>query len=316
MSHAPNQYSNTDEDKRISNTERPIQLSTPLTDLLIYTNLFLAISVTSLVFETFILLDIKEFDFNYPLFLFCATVFLYGFHSIFKILKLDKTLLSERHVWLLKHSFIFYTIMALALVLGLFALSHFALSFLFSLIPIIIVSLAYTLPLIPSKTKFISIRDIPGIKIFLISLVLSITTVLLPAELYKGYGSVNHFALLFVFIRRMLFIFAITIPFDIRDVELDKAKGTLTIPVMLGEKKAKAIALLALFVFMTLSIFDYQVMRFNNLYLLVAFIISAFISAVLLVLSNARKSDFFYALFLEGLMFVQYLLVYIAMQLK
>ena len=283
-----------------------------LISFLIYTNFFLAACVTSLVVETYILLDIKEFDFNYLIFIFCSTVSLYCFHSLFKISSSDKNTLSERHLWIIHHKYIFHSILALAILGGLFSALHFSFFFLLYLFPVILISLAYTIPILPIKNKFIPIRDIPGIKIFLISFVLSVTTVLLPTVLYHNFKIINHTALFIVFVRRMLFIFAITIPFDIRDIKLDRIKNTLTIPVLLGEKNAKIMALVSLLIFLILSVLDYYIMPIRNVFVLMALIISAVISGILINLSGPQKSIYFYAVFIEGLMLFQSLLVVIS----
>lgn len=278
-------------------------------DFFVYTNLFLGVCVSSLVFETFVLLEIKEFDFYYVAFLFCATVFLYCFHSIFKIINSEKSSLLPRHEWIIKNKLIFSFIFISTGIGALTSAFHFDTEFLLYIIPIILFSLAYTIPFIPRDGDYIPIREIPGVKIFLISIILSITTVLLPVYLYGGIRSVSYFTLATVFLRRFLFIFAITIPFDIRDMVIDKRKGTLTIPVLLGEKRSKTIAILALILFTLLSLVHYYFMKIANLNLLGALVLSATFSALLVSLSDSKKSDYFYALWVEGLMLVQCLLV-------
>ena len=61
-------------------------------------------------------------------------------------------------------------------------------------------------------------------------------------------------------ITRMFFIIAITIPFDIRDVEYDKKK-TYTIPMLVGDKMAKKIAVFFLLLFLIIDSYLYL----NNL---------------------------------------------------
>jgi 4-hydroxybenzoate polyprenyltransferase len=96
-------------------------------------------------------------------------------------------------------------------------------------------SLFYAMPL-PIKNKRNNLnyrlRDIPLVKIFLISLTWAGTTVILPALQVGNFIPYHLFCLQFVF------IFFITIPFDINDMEIDRAIGVKTIPNLLGIKKA------------------------------------------------------------------------------
>ena len=107
----------------------------------------------------------------------------------------------------------------------------------------------------------------------------------------------------------MLFIFAITIPFDIRDMEYDASIGTRTIPVVLGEEKAKKIALLTLGLFFALGILQYFILPGTKFRYAFSLGISVVASAVVVWKTNRSRKEFFYSFFAEGMMLLQCLLV-------
>ena len=61
---------------------------------------------------------------------------------------------------------------------------------------------------------------------------------------------------IYLFMGRLFFILAITIPFDIRDLKYDEA-NLRTIPIIFGASKARLIGLLFLLVFEMISIIQF-----------------------------------------------------------
>jgi 4-hydroxybenzoate polyprenyltransferase len=106
------------------------------------------------------------------------------------------------------------------------------------LIPPVAISLAYVTPTGNGKL----IRNIPFLKIFLIALTWTWVSILLPHALSNQF---ELFSVSFILImaERFLFIFAITIPFDIRDVEQDQRESLDTIVKVVGPSKAKYLSI-------------------------------------------------------------------------
>src|SRR5205807_62994 len=146
-------------------------------------------------------------------------------------------------------------------------------------------SFAYTVPCIPSRKGSIRLRDVPGIKIAVISLVLGLTTVLLPVFVQDDLSLIKKPEVIMVFFRRILFIFAITIPFDIRDVKYDRENGTRTIPVVFGIHKAKIAALSALALFFVSAVLQYFIIPASNPYYSISLTISTVLSMAVIVLT-------------------------------
>jgi len=281
---------------------------------LIHTNLFLSLCVTSLVFETYLILYQKIPNLEYSFLLFCSTLLLYCFHRVFRFdFRAKEEQLAARHVWVKRNKFLFFMVMYLAASGVAVSLLFFvSWSVILPLLPIALISLAYTVPCIPTRKGLIRLRDVPGMKILLISFVLGLTTVLLPVLANSDIAAVTKPEFLFVFFRRVLFIFAITIPFDIRDMQYDREMGTRTLPVIFGVTTAKRIALTALAMFCGLALFQYIFMEGAGLVYFLALILSASVTAIIVIKSNEKREDVFYSVFVEGMMLLQCLLVIVA----
>jgi hypothetical protein len=90
-----------------------------------------------------------------------------------------------------------------------------------------IISFFYVLHVPGLKGK--NLRDIPGIKIYIIALVWVLITVIVP---YLIDTNLNFQKTLILFGAEVLFMISITIPFDIRDINLDE-KSKKTIPQLI-----------------------------------------------------------------------------------
>jgi 4-hydroxybenzoate polyprenyltransferase len=254
---------------------------------------------------------------SYPAFLFSATLFLYCFHRLYRLdFRTDSEKMAERHSWVRNNRLLFYLVLAMAgaaTLLSIFLFIPFRVFLL--LTPVALISLGYTIPCIPLKDRWIRLRDIPGIKIFLIAFVLGLTTVLLPVIAHGERNSLRDPAILFIFIRRVLFIFAITIPFDIRDMEYDRQNKTLTLPVLFGINRSKQFALLALILFCVLAVIQFTCLEKTGLLYVLALILSAGVSGWAIALSGKTQKAHFYSFYLEGTMLLQCLLVIAANKL-
>lgn len=250
-------------------------------------------------------------DLNYAFFLFSATLFLYCFHRIYRSeVRSAEEKYSARHLWIRNHPVLFYSILlSSALATLLSAMLFVSFHILLCLLPVALISIGYTIPLLPWKGKKIRFRDIPGIKVLLIALVLGLTTVLLPVLASSDPHVLLSPSIILVFFRRMFFIFAITVPFDIRDLDYDQRNNTKTLPVLFGVRKAKAIAIFALAAFGLLTIFQYLVMKNTTIAYVTALLLSAVVSGWMIMISGKRRKDVFYSVCLEGMMMLQCLLV-------
>lgn len=159
---------------------------------------------------------------------------------------------------------------------------------LLALIPIGALSTFYSMP-------FIKIREIPYLKIFVIALVWSLATVSLPA-VYSGIHNELH---LYLLLERFFFIFAITIPFDIRDMAMDKKYGLKTIPMLLNERYSLYLSYFSLLLFFLIS------MTHNKPWYSWAMVVSTLITFFILASNNLKKHPLYYEGLLDGCMILQ-----------
>ena len=107
-----------------------------------------------------------------------------------------------------------------------------------------------------NKKHTFKLREISYLKIFLISFIWSVSTILLPV-IQTGGEMINHNVIL-LFSERFLFIFAIALQFDIRDMPADHRSGLKTIPLLIGRKSAEILSFLTLSAGFMVSVFHYQ----------------------------------------------------------
>jgi 4-hydroxybenzoate polyprenyltransferase len=215
---------------------------------------------------------------------------------------------SIRHNWIIKHEKFIWAFTVLSLIVcfaELTALKKDTLIFL--LIPGLF-ALGYAVPVKIPGVKTIRLRELPFVKIFLVAWVWGTFTVGLPIVQQSGISELLKAENFLLFLSRSVFIFAITIPFDIRDLAYDSDKSVLTIPSRFGVEKAKYFALMLLVCFVQISFLRFQ-FAFCSIAETIAMTLSAIITALLIAMINDKRKEIFYSGLMEGTMLLQWALV-------
>lgn len=269
-----------------------------LLKFLVNSNIYISLGAVLLTIETQILLGIEPQLKPYILLVFSGTLAEYNFHRLFTILTIKNALESEKFRWVKNNLRIFYLIIFLSIIGLSWALLNTDSRLLFVLLPFALITLLYTFPLFTFR-----LRQIPYLKIFLIAVVWSGITTILPALDSNLFIYSSNFILLFI--SRIIFIFAITIPFDIRDLETDKLVGLKTIPTLVTESSAILISQLSLILFIILSLVLFKKHLSFQLPLVISIVTTLFI------LSNKklRSSKYYHYGFLDGCILLQGVLV-------
>jgi 1,4-dihydroxy-2-naphthoate octaprenyltransferase len=275
----------------------------PVINLLFYSNFWIAACATAMILQTQLLLN-DEVTFT-PLagLVFCSTLFLYAIHRIVGLFKVQPFTKTGRYqvISTFKNHIIFYAVAAA--IGGLYFFWQVSFSVKMALIIPGILSMAYVLPFLSGKRR---LRDLNFIKIFLVAIVWSWVSVLLPyLEMSKPFDS----SLIFMTLERAFFIFAITLPFDIRDLKVDAHNNVQTIPARIGTRKSKYLAA----VLMAISMFFVLLNTYTHFYSLwTAFglLISAFITVFIINYSDRTQEDYFFTGLVDGMMLVQFGLVF------
>ena len=109
-------------------------------------------------------------------------------------------------------------------------------------------------------------------------------------------------------LQRFLFLLAITIPFDVRDLEADQRAGLRTLPTVLGAKRALRLANRLLLASAVMAVLPYGFMPMRDTLLLMVALLIGVAGAWLVVrLSHQQRSEYFFSLGVEGTMILQWL---------
>ena len=271
-------------------------------NLLLYSNLWIALAALAMSAQTQLLL-IGSIQAT-PLlgFTFFATLFLYALHRIIGIQKARPFLKKGRFevITQFKSHIIAYAVLA-AISAGLFFL-QLPFNLQMATVAPCLIAAAYVLPFLQGKRR---LRDLNYIKIFLIAAAWSWITVLLPAiEL----GMLWSIPMIFIALERAFFIFAIALPFDIRDLEMDRFNQVKTIPSQFGLRHTKRLAIVCLLVMALMAGINYHI----NVYhqgTIVAIGLSGLVTFVLIWYTDKMKHDYYFSGLIDGMMILQFLLV-------
>ena len=174
-----------------------------------------------------------------------------------------------------------------------------------------IVSLAYEIPVRGKR-----LREIGLLKLFLIAFVWGAVTVLMPA-VHAGWHwqSANVWLLL---AERSLFILAITLPFDLRDVLIDRLLQVETVPSRIGPKATirLSVGLLAGAWWLELiRVLFFQHTALMHWQPLVGLGVALLVATVLIVRKPQMDDDTYYFGLLDGMMLLQAVLVWLSVTL-
>lgn len=152
-----------------------------------------------------------------------------------------------------------------------------------------VINVLYAFPLFSGD----NLRSVTGIKIFIIALVWTGVTVLLPVLEAEMEFTVNH---LMASLQRFLFVIVLTLPFDIRDLRFD-TEQLGTIPQIFGVKTTRIIGITFLVIIFLLEFFQSSANATEILILLVVVIITAY----LLRKSVIRQTKYYASFWVEGI---------------
>lgn len=246
--------------------------------------------------------------------LFFASIFLYSLQRVvifFRKESWEST--TRRHAWLLRNK---------QLLLGQTAFTGLAAAFIsffyfpfmqlmLLVLPALVVSLAYAMPLFPVKGRWIRLRDFPFLKIFLIAAVWVYLSVFIPL-LFSNIPvvamlEVIPFDMLCWGFELFLLIVALTIPFDIRDLPYEEGK-VKTIPGVMGWRNAQLLAMVLLFPALGLRVLGNAAAdSFLNPGFFAALLWYG-CAATMLLKTNPSRGEYFYSFGMDGL-FVLYALL-------
>lgn len=269
-----------------------------LARIIIYSNFFVSLCVVALTYRTFLYFNLTPSNALLVL-VFSATYFIYNFQRLIRVnqKEIDVKNIGFRMKWVYnnKQPIIFTIVLAaIMLVVSLFYLNIYTIIML-SIMGFF--SVFYVVKIIPYHNKWLALRDIPFLKIFIIAFVWTLVTGLLP--LVNNTQQLNFYHTLFLG-KQFLFVIAITLPFDIRDMKYDIEKGIKTFPLVVGVKNTVLLGTLLLLGFVAVSSYEFLVLQIINLKLWIAEIFAILLVMMLLFLSKKQQPELFYSFIVEG----------------
>ncbi|MDN6279481.1 MAG: hypothetical protein L0J45_00610 [Psychroflexus sp.] len=243
-------------------------------DFYINSSTHVALAIVSFVVLTYLDLGFA-IDYDVVFFVFASSVTAYNFVKYASIAGFKHIELTSRLRVIQVYSFLVF----LYLIYSLFFLSLTSLLVGFGLV---FFTLLYTLPVLPG---FHNLRDLGGLKIFIIAIVWAVCTVVLPVVESEA-PFVIDLQLSAYFVIRLLWVLILIIPFEIRDLRKD-ASHLHTIPQLIGVRGAKFIGFLFIAVsFVLFHLFHPDFRRFSFLFM-------SGVASVLLFLSTEKRSLYY-----------------------
>jgi hypothetical protein len=173
----------------------------------------------------------------------------------------------------------------------------------FFLLHLGLISTLYNVPE-KSKGKFrFPLRSIPIVKIFLIAYVWSSISSFLPAII--AHEQVFTSQTILVFSAHLLFIISITLPFDIRDFQVDNKNALLTFPQLIGIIPTKLLAIVCLFIF-TLII--------SNITQTWYILYFSLFTSVLILNSSVKRKEYYFTFYIDGTIILYFITIILSFE--
>ncbi len=247
---------------------------------LIYGNFWIAFGAIGITCtSSFIMYD--QVDIKVLIIVFLATILGYNYQCYISAIYSNKQ--YEKDKWILSRVMSLKIISALSL-LGCIILVFYTFNLIeiACFLPFGFITLCYRWPLLGK-----ALRDVPYIKIFLISITWGFVSVMLPSFSMHDLSNLN-WQLIFV---NSIYIFCITIPFDIRDLKHDDISQK-TLPQIYGVKTSVLIACLGL---IFVGIFYFKIEYYGLM-------IHSLVSIIIVSMSLKKKEDWYYSFIIDGLL--------------
>ncbi|MEO5905180.1 MAG: hypothetical protein ABIQ11_00525 [Saprospiraceae bacterium] len=204
-----------------------------IVNLLLYGGAFIGLCAACITALTFELAGRVDDNLSYILLIGSATAALYSAHRVIGLQKVSHVRSHERysvirqykqHIWA-------YFFVWLGLTIW-FLIPLWNVTFVLWLIPGGVIAVTYVMPFLSGGRR---LRDLGWVKILLIGWSWAWLTAFLPAYYFSEISM--HLSVI-IGIERLLFIVAITIPFEIRDLKIDQSVGLVTMPARFGLKRS------------------------------------------------------------------------------
>ena len=235
-------------------------------------SIHVAIAAYALTWVTLLEYNLK-YDKNSLYFVFFATITGYNFVKYFGVAKFHHRRLAD---WL--------KAIQLFSLIAFIILAYYAFQLLVNskilIVLLGVITFLYAIPLLPKK-YFVddqsNLRQISGLKVYVIAIVWSLSTVVLP--IIQNEIEIGADAVVTCF-QRFFYIIVLMLPFEIRDLNYDSLKLG-TIPQRIGVKRTKIIGIFLLILFFFLEYFKNEIdTKSLTILLIITFVTALFLAFI------------------------------------
>lgn len=198
------------------------------------------------------------------------------------------------------HIKVYSAISCLALI---FLITHTSFQFILFLIPVGLISILYTLPIFPNKFR---LRDFNFIKIFLIAFVWAYLGIWIFKDQPRPF---DFFIISIIFLERFLYIVAVTLPFDIRDLKVDLSINVKTIATRLGLNKTHQLINLLFIILIILWFIIIEHLQFLSVATAIFVTTSILLTWIAIQFSKNKKNDYYFSGLLDGVIILRSIII-------
>jgi len=273
-------------------------------DIYFYGNIHIALAALFFTFETYILIDVPFFNLYYLSFVFGSTLAMYNLHRLIGLHRIVSSEMNHRYQQIEQSRTYLYVLLIIGALISIFSFLQLDLATIYKLGVAIGLSVLYVIPIFPASNR---LRDFNYVKIFLIAMIWAWIAMAIPHAI-----DTKLFYLLLI--EKFCFILAITIPFDIRDVQIDQNTEVKTLISALGIKKGKILSYLLIIVAIGINI---ALMLFYPIMtpLLIIIIVIEIISIFFIRGASPKSPDLLFTGWLDGLILLRGMLLMLFMQI-
>lgn len=264
-----------------------MKLLKPLFDFYINSSIHVALAVLSMAYVTTLELNLAI---DRPLlwFIFFSTITGYNFVKYFGLAKFHHRSLAK---WLR----VIQLFSLICFLLMLYFAAQLELQTLVYIIAFGVVTFLYAIPFLPKRffmDRQKNLRDIGGLKVYVIGLVWAGVTVLLPV---LDTNEPFDMDVWITAIQRFILVMMLMLPFEIRDLQYDSLK-LATIPQKIGIKKTKIMGVLLGIVFLLLEFLKDEL---SQKIILLTFAVT-FITLLFIGCANKTRNDYYSSFWVES----------------
>jgi 4-hydroxybenzoate polyprenyltransferase len=254
-----------------------------------------------MIFTTVMLCNLPLHLTPATMFVTIATYLLYNFHKhsfTINYSNISTIVESVKKIRVRSYEVTGYLIAAILLVYYLFRLEDRIYPY---LIPLALLAVGYSAPLIRRKGKKVRLKEVFFIKTPMLALVWALTTTIIPL-VEQNINIVSSFVI-WQTVSRTLFIFALCIPFEMRDADIDRKNNVTTLAVVHGRKTSQLIGVLVI----VLEIVTHHFMNGISNGAIIGLDLSSIVALLLIFLQNNKRSGYYYKFIVDGMMILRFI---------